>query len=242
MPGSVSADAIVLLRRIPYFRDMTPEVLEAVARSARLHIYAAGQLVILEGEPAAGLYAIQEGRLKVSKIAVDGREQILQLLKAGEAFNAVSVFSGSLNPASVTALEAARVWCIGREQMLGLLDTQPQLARRVIEDLAGRIQYLIGLVEDLSLRTVEARLARLLLEQAQGDAIQRRRWATQSEIAARLGSVPDVVSRTLRRLAKQGIISVSRQEIRLLDRAALEAIARVEPPAEWAAFPRKIPT
>jgi CRP/FNR family transcriptional regulator len=184
-------------------------------------------LVILEGEPASGLYVVQDGWLKVSKIAIDGREQILQFLGSGEVFNAVSIFSGTPNPASVTALETTHVWMISRDTMLRLLESNPRIARLIIQDLAGRITHLISLVEDLSLRTVEARLARLLLEQSIGDKIHREKWATQTEIASRLGTVPDVVSRTLRKLSDRGLIQIGKQEIRILDRQELEMTARI---------------
>ena len=83
------------------------------------------------------------------------------------------------------------------------------------------------MVEDLSLRSVEARLARLILEQAEGEAVQRQRWATQAEMAARLGTVPDVVNRTLRKLAAAGLIHVERQQIRILDGEGLRVVAQV---------------
>ncbi len=85
--------------------------------------------------------------------------------------------------------------------------------------------YLLSLVEDLSLRTVEARLARLLLEQSRGGTVQRRRWATQSEMAARLGTVPDVLNRALRSLVDEGLIQVERHQIQILDLQGLEARA-----------------
>lgn len=225
--GPSSRNARQVLSAVSYFAGLDPRTLEAISRSASSQVFEPGQLVILEGEPAAGLYIVQHGWLKVSKIAVDGREQILQFLESGEAFNAVSVFSGAPNPASVTALESARVWMIGRETMLQLLDTQPRMARLIIQDLAGRVTNLVSLVEDLSLRTVEARLARLLLEQASGDRLQRPKWATQAEMASRLGTVPDVVSRALRKLAERGLIQVGRQEIRILNRSELEGIAQI---------------
>jgi CRP/FNR family transcriptional regulator len=170
---------------------------------------------------------VESGWLKVSKIAIDGREQVLQFLGSGEVFNAVSVFTGTANPASVTALEEARLWMIGRSVMLQLLDENPKLARLIIQDLAGRLTYLVSLVEDLSLRSVEARLARLLLQQSIGNKVLRQKWATQNEIAARLGTVPDVVSRTLRKLSDRGLIELDRKEIRLLDRPELEKVAMI---------------
>jgi Mn-dependent DtxR family transcriptional regulator len=74
---------------------------------------------------------------------------------------------------------------------------------------------------------VEARLARLLLEQAQGDSVQRRRWATQAEMAARLGTVPDVVNRALRKLSEAGLIHVERHQIQILDQEGLKKVAQV---------------
>ena len=223
-----SQETSKILSGVSYLTGLDPRTLETISRSAFHHDYDPGQLVILEGEPASGLYVVQYGWLKVSKISIDGREQILQFLGNGDVFNAVSVFTGTPNSASVTALEATRIWMIGRDAMLQLLDTHPHLARLIIQDLADRVTHLISLVEDLSLRTVEARLARLLLEQSVKDKIQRKKWATQTEIAARLGTVPDVISRTLRKLSERGLIEIARNEIRILDRPELEMIAMIE--------------
>ncbi|HEX9029933.1 MAG TPA: Crp/Fnr family transcriptional regulator, partial [Anaerolineales bacterium] len=195
-----------VLAAVPYFKGLDQRTFETIVSSASPHHYDPDQLVILEGEPASGLYVVQSGWLKVSKIAIDGREQILQFLGKGEVFNAVSVFTEAPNPASVTALEAARLWIISRNTMLRLLDSNPRMARLIIQDLAGRLTHLVALVEDLSLRTVEARLARLLLEQSVGETVERKKWATQTEMASRLGTVSDVVSRTMRKLVERGLI------------------------------------
>jgi CRP/FNR family transcriptional regulator, dissimilatory nitrate respiration regulator len=229
MPVKTSPDILPFLDTIPYFQNLEQKTLQEVVRGAFLRAYEVGQIVLLEGEQTVGLYIVQEGSLKVSKIGVDGREQILQFLDAGEVFNAISVFTGQSNPATVSALEPSKVWLIRRETILKMLDTHPHFARRVIQELAGRVLHLISLVEDLSLRSVEARLARLLLEHSVDDKVQRRRWATQTEIASRLGTVPDVVSRTLRKLVDQGLIQMHGKDILLIDREGLEAIAKVEP-------------
>ncbi len=134
----------------------------------------------------------------------------------------LSVFTDAPNPATAAALEPSAVWLVRRDVMLGLLDSHPQLARVVIRQLAGRVQHLVGLVEDLSLRTVEARLARTLLENAGEGTMFRHRWATQAEMAARMGTVPDVLSRALRKLAAEGLIQVSRHQIQIIDQAGLE--------------------
>ena len=216
-----------ILRSVSYFTNLDNAALDLVARSAIHRVYAEGQVVLLEGEPCAGLYIVESGWLKAIKIGLDGREQVLQMLKPGDAFNLISIFTGAPNQATVAALEASHVWVIPRSFLLSLLEEQPSFAQLVVKDLAGRVMHLVSLVEDLSLRSVEARLARLLLEQAQGDLVHRQRWATQAAMAARLGTVPDVVNRALRKLAEDGIVAVERHQIMILERDKLKIIAQL---------------
>ena len=220
-------DAARLLKAVPYFSGMDAADLKLVAQSAIRRAYKAGQVILLEGEPCAGLYIVESGWLKAVKIGMDGREQVLQTLGPGEVFNAISIFTDAPNQATVTALETSQVWVVRREVLLSMMDDHPALARQVVKDLAGRVMHLIRMVEDLSLRSVEARLARLLLEQAEGEAVPRQRWATQAEMAARLGTVPDMVNRALRKLAEAGMIHVERQQIQILDKEGLISVAQV---------------
>ena len=220
-------DTAQILRAVSYFSNMDDPALEQLAKAAIRRGYDAEQLILLEGEPCAGLYIVENGWLKAVKIGLDGREQVLQTLGPGDVFNAISVFTDAPNQATVTALEISQVWMVRRELLLALMDSYPALARQVVKDLAGRVMHLVRMVEDLSLRSVEARLARLLLEQAEGGLVQRRRWATQAEMAARLGTVPDVVNRALRKLAEAGMIHVDRQQIQVLDQEALSVVAQM---------------
>ena len=216
-----------LLKAVSYFSALEPATIHQLARSAIQRDFHAGQVVLLEGEPCADLFIVESGWLKAVKIGLDGREQVLQMLKAGDAFNMISVFTDTPNQATVTALETSRTWIIPRQVLLNLIEEQPAFAKQVVKDMAQRVMHLIRMVEDLSLRSVEARLARLLLEQAQGDLIHRQRWATQAAIAARLGTVPDVVNRALRKLSEDGVIAVERHQIQILDAEALKRMAQV---------------
>lgn len=222
-PGDESL--VQQLRAIPFFSGLDDRVIRELARGAVWREYAAGEVVFLEGEPSRGLYYLQSGWLKIAKTSPDGREQILQFLEPGETFHVIGVFVNRPNPATAIALEPAGIWTLRREAVVTLLEKHPELAQHVIERLAGRILELIDLVEDLSLRTVTGRLARLLIDDAQEGALHRPRWYTQAEIAARLGTVPDVLQRALSRLASDGLIEVERSVIRIRDREALEAIA-----------------
>ncbi len=224
----VTDEALRALTAVPYLTDIDASLVKMIAARAVRQEYAAGQVVLLEGSPEVAIYIVQRGWLKAVKMSLDGREQVLQYIGVGEVFNAIGVFIESTNSATVITLEAATVWVIQKEDMLKLLDEYPQLARVVIRRLAGRVQQLVAMVEDLSLRTIEVRLARYLIEQSTAEQLHRPRWATQAELANRLGTVPDVLNRTLRNLAKEKLILVKRQQIQILDYKGLAAKAGLE--------------
>ena len=212
-----------MLAAVPYFATLDAVMLETIAAATIQQNYDSGQIVFLEGEACTGLYIVQEGWLKAVKLSPSGREQILRFVGPGDTFSEISVLSvAPNNPATVIALESSSVLIVPRKVMLQLLDDHADLARIIIQNLAGRVMYLASLVEDLSLRSVEARLARVLLENASEGVLHRRRWATQSEMAARLGTVPDVLSRVLRSMVEDGIIQIERREIRIIDPQKLE--------------------
>lgn len=220
------ADALLArLRDMPFFNGLDDVTLAPLARAARHREYQAGEVIVLEGEAQPGLYFLDSGYVKVVKSAPSGREQTLRVLEPGDTFNEIGVFSRKPNPATAIALEPSDVWLIPREVLTGLLRQRPDFAQSVIERMAERMLFLVSLVSDLSLRPVTGRLARLLLETAAGDVVQRPRWFTQAELAARLGTVPDVIQRSLRTLEADGLIAVGRAQIRILDRPGLEELA-----------------
>ncbi len=217
-----------LLAAVPYMTEDDGDLIEAIAEQAVQRRYDSGQVVFLEGENNDALYVVQQGWLKAVKTSNDGREVVLHFIGPGEGFNTVSVFVEGANPATVIALEPVVLWMIPREAVLHLLDTHPRMARRIIQEMAEHIQRLVATVEDLSLRSIEARLARYLLEESADALMQRPRWATQAELANRLGTVPDVLHRALHNLVKADLIQVERHQIQILDRAGLEDRAQLD--------------
>jgi CRP/FNR family transcriptional regulator len=167
------------------------------------------------------MFIVDGGRVKLYKLSVEGREQVVKLMGPGEFFNEVAVLDGGPNPVSAMAVRKSRVWVIDRNTMVQLLTRFPALSLAVIESLAAHARHLLSLVEDLSLRTVSARLAKLLIAQAEGHPEAPRRL-TQQEMAAQLGTVREMVSRGLRNLEEEGIIRFDRHRIVILDREGLE--------------------
>ena len=210
-----------LLRRVPYFAGLPDEMLAALAAVAVEQRYARGQIIFLEGEPCAGLQVIAEGDVKIFKLSPLGREQILHRLGPGDTFNDVAVLDGGGNPASSAALTDAILCTIARADIQRLAHAHPALAWALIESIARRARHLVAMVEDLALRSVKERLARLLLTEAArtpaAGEIDRSQMVTQAEMAARLGTVREMIGRGLRDLADDGIISLDRHRIVITD-------------------------
>ncbi|MDL1909767.1 Crp/Fnr family transcriptional regulator [Chloroflexi bacterium CFX6] len=221
----------VLLKRLKAFdflRGLDDATLARLADSATWKVFAPNAVVFWEGDVESNLFYLQYGSLKVLKASPDGREQVLRFIGAGEIFNEIGVLAKKPNPATAMALEESGIWLIPRHALEEIVQAHPHTAMQIIENMADKIIGLVALAADLSLKTVEARFAKLLLEQAEGDVIERRRWTNQTELAARLGTVPDVLSRVIRELTKAGLIEMDKQHIRILDRAGLSARAMAQ--------------
>jgi CRP/FNR family transcriptional regulator len=221
------------LGRVGHFGELPPRVQAAIAANTQPRRFAAGQVIYLEGEPAGALYILEAGWVKAVRLSAEGREQVLLAAGPGEVFGDVAVFAGTPYPATVVALEDVTAWTIEQSAALALVAQHPELALAVIRRLSQRVLYYVGLVEDLSLRSVEARLAHTLLSRA-GEydgrlVVQRRGWATFDEIASRLGTVRDVLSRALRTLESEGLLRVERTAIVILDASGLAARGQPTP-------------
>lgn len=212
--------ALQALRSQPYFKTLSEDELKKLVRTLIERTYDKDEIVFLEGEPSQGLYIVREGMVKVYKLSSEGREQILAFSGAGRSFNEVAVFDGGPNPANVSASEPTTVWIVPRTAIINLIEQDPQVALAIIKNLGTRLRHLVGLVEDLSLRQVTGRLAKLLLETAS----QQEHILTQQEMAARLGTVREMIGRSLRQLEARGFISIEHGRIVIVDREGLAKI------------------
>jgi CRP/FNR family cyclic AMP-dependent transcriptional regulator len=221
------------LRRISLFADLADDALARVASVAYSHTYAPGEIILIGGDPCRAAYFVAEGQVRVYRLSPSGRKQVLMQLGPGQTFNTVPPFKPhGVNHATVEALTPVTLYAITCKDLHRLVVECPALALALLRDFASRLDHLTNLVEDLSLRTVRGRLARFLLERASTELIGTadagavtRRW-TQDEIAAHLGTVRDMVGRTLRAFADAGLVRMDRQRIVLLDREGLETEAQ----------------
>lgn len=213
-----------VLAHVSFCEGLPDAALQALAAIAVPLERAAGVTIQLEGEPAEAMYLVATGRVKISRYGANGREQVLNMAGPGGHFNTVPLFDGGPCPANAEALTDVTLLALPRDALLRAVDAHPALARALLREFSRRLRHLVSLVDTLALHTVQGRLAGLLLDQAA--AAERGEPAiplTQAEMAARLGTVREMVSRTLKSFEAQGLIKLERGTIALLDRAGLEA-------------------
>ncbi len=213
------------LRAIPLLSGMRESTLKALAERLQVLQVPAGTVILLPGDPAEAVYFVLEGEVRLSRLSRQGREHLLAVLGPGAMFNAVPLLvpEGKV-PVQARALSPTRLAVLAREDFLYFLRICPDLAMPLLQDFAARLLTMNRMLEDLALHSVRGRLARFLLVVCTSEDGLSRRW-TQDEIAAHLGTVRDVVGRTLRAFADEGLISFERHRIVVRDLEALRAVA-----------------
>lgn len=200
---------VEMLRQIPLFARLSPDDLAHVAAMTVERRYDRGDLILLEGELGGALHYVYAGLVKVFKTSAGGKEQVLRLIAAGQTFNDVPALDGGPNPASAAAMEPSIVYVMQRAELRKLIMTRPEVAQAVVQTLASALRHLVTLVEDLSLRHVTARVAKILLEQeASTQGGQHVYHLTQQEMAALAGTAREVVGRALKELEAAGAIEM----------------------------------
>jgi CRP-like cAMP-binding protein len=213
-----------VLTALPYLAGVPAAELRRLAARCVWRAVRRDAAIFREGEPALGLFVITEGRVKLSRLSRAGREQVLHVEGAGASLGEVPVFDRGGYVATAVALTDARLLFVAREALFTLCRRRPDVALGIIAVLARRLRRFAALIEDLALRDVTERLASFLLAEAPraGGFFE---IGTQDEVAARLGTVRELVSRSLTRMTAAGLITRTGRRVRVLDTKGLQAIA-----------------
>lgn len=223
-----------LLRRIesfPLFRGVAEEKLRTLLQAARLRSYGAGAVVLGDEEPTRSFYVVVDGQVKLSKDSPEGKEQTLNLLGPGDPFGMCAAFAIDPFPATAVALRPSELLLIPGPTMEAVALGEPRLLQNIIQLLSERLREAMALIESLSLKAIPQRLASFLLHDLEGSGVTADRLElsiSQRELAKILGSTPEALSRAIRRMSNDGILSVDGRRFRILDRAVLEGLAEGE--------------
>lgn len=214
------------LRCCQLFSGLSAEDTEAIASFAVLRNLERGEYLFRQGAPAEGFYVVQRGAINVHRVSAAGKEQVIHVFRVGESFAEASLASPTGYPADARAIEPSTVLLIPKQPILALIGRRPDLALRMLGSMSQHLRVLVGMLDDLTLKDVETRLANWLLKQSKGRAGPLQLPGTKRVLAAELGTSSETLSRTLGVLRDRKILSVSGKTITIREPAALSAILR----------------
>ncbi len=210
------------------FKGLPDEHLNDLAIILTDQVFRKGQLIFSEGDVATGFYVVITGRIKIFKLSVEGKEQILHIFGPGQPIGEVAVFEGKRFPANAESLEDSRLFFFPRNAFMELIKENPSIGLHMLALLSQRLRRFASLIDDLSLKEVPARLAAYLLylSETQSGADNLSLDISKGQLSSLLGTVPETLSRILTKMINSGLI---RQEgtrgIQILDHIGLEDLA-----------------
>ena len=218
------------LRSVRHFKHLPPADLLTIVASGKVRRFASSEVIFSEGDPCAGMYVLISGHVHLFKTGPQGQLNILGEIDPVIMFNEVAVLDGGPNPFSAAALQPCLIWQIEYDVFQNLLTRYPQVGMGLLRVLAKRQRQMLAQYEDLSFRSVLARVAKLLIElSAPGQQPIDRHAYSINVMAAHIASVPEAISRSLNVLTAEGAIQTSRTQIIILSLDKLAEVAQVEP-------------
>lgn len=202
------------------------EELREFAAIARFMEIEKDKIIFFEGDPAEGFYVLLSGRVRIYKASPDGKEYTIHIIKPGQLFAEAAIFKGHEYPANCATVENSSVAYFPKDAFMNLLKKYPEISLKIIGSLASFVRDFNRQVEELSLKEVPARLASFILDLAEKKGSNSVYLdSTKTELANRLGTISETLSRNLKKLSDLGVISVNGREISIIDKNRLNSIA-----------------
>jgi len=223
--------SIDLLRRCPLFAGLKEEDLKRIRAIASLKQIERKEILFSDGEVAKGFYVILSGRVKLYKVSPEGKEQILHVVSAPDAFAEAALFLEGSYPAFAEALTDCQLLFFPKKDFIQFLEKNPQLSINMIVTLSHYLRRFAALIEELSLKEVSSRMAKYLVDLSLRLSKEGKNPKeveldlTKTQLALKLGTISETLSRTLAKMKAKGIIDVKKNKIIILNREVLEELA-----------------
>jgi CRP-like cAMP-binding protein len=211
---------ISFLRRVPLFADLDDAALDFLARVSHAKRVAKDTRVFDQGDPGDAAYIVRAGAIAILLCTADGRELVINEMRAGDCFGELALLTGAPRSASAVASAASDLLVIPRDAFMAELERQPKLMRHLLETIAERLRSSSETERALAFLNAPARLARVLL---QLDRASPAGYVTisQEELSQRIGAARQTTARILGQWRRKGWILTGRGRTVVLDRAAL---------------------
>ena len=208
-----------LLRTVPIFAELDDTAIATLARLSQKRRCAKDSPVFFENEQGDFFFMILEGRIKVTILGDDGREVILSILSPGDFFGEMALLDNEPRSATAIAIEDTELLSLHRTDFQAVIADNREIMSALIRILSARLRRANHQISTLALLDVYGRVARVLIDMAREEGRRLRdgriafRRATHQEIANRIGTTRETVTRMLKDLERQGHIRVEGREM-----------------------------
>jgi len=224
-------EIVDILKKSLLFSGLEEEYLAEVAAITVKKRFSKGEALFNEGESATGFYLLAAGSVKLCKVSPDGKEKVLHFVHPNETFAEAAFFGDGKYPAEARAMDKGEALFLPKEAFIGLLERNPRFSLNLIVSLSLLLRRFARQIEELSFAEVPSRLATYLIETAgkKSTAFQGKTYLDlgmkKGELASHLGTVSETLSRTFKKLKKEGIIEVEGNRVIIHDMARLKKLA-----------------
>lgn len=209
---------------VPIFKKMTKAELEEIIDISTHRVYQKGDLIYQSGNQENNLYVIYEGQVKIYRLSDDGKVQVLRLLGPGEFMGELSLFSQQPMEDFAEALVPTTICVINGPKLTTKMMKYPNIALKIVEELSKRLANMEKLVENISLHSVEWRVAQALLNMA-NEVNEIELLSTKANLASQIGMSQETLSRKLTSFQERHFIKqIGNRKIIILNRQGLENI------------------
>ena len=221
-----------VLRRAPLFEALGEEDTQALRAGVTDVELARGERLFDEGDDGDRLYVVLDGKIKLTRAAADGRENLLTVLGPGEMFGELSLFDPRPRTSSASAVTDATVAALGHDALRPWLLERPEVSMHMLQALARRLRRANDVTADLVFTDVPGRVAKNLLDLAERfgeqdrDGLHVHHDLTQEELAQLVGASRETVNKALADFAARGWLQISARSVLILDIERLRRRAR----------------
>ncbi len=219
------AAARQILKRHQLFGNLTEAELDQLLAHARIETHRARQEIFRKGSPGLGLLVVLKGTVRISSFGPEGEQVVLNSIEAGEMFGEIALIDGKERTADAAAATDCELLAIDRRDFVPFLRANPDAALRLLAVLCDRLRRTTEQVEDMIFLDSGARLAKKLLQLAQGQAAEFAVRIPQRELGSMIGISRESINKQLAAWHKDGLIRVEGRRIVILDREALQDCA-----------------
>lgn len=216
------------LQKVEHFKHLSLIDLKTIVASGQVRICEPGSTLFLEGDSCAGMHVLLHGKVELCKNGPEGQVTILNSIRPVIMFNEVPALDGGVNPVSAIAVEKSSVWRVSYERFQSIIVRHPQLAIGLLIVMARRNRIMMSHYDDLSFRSITARIAKHLLDLSNNGKMPIDRQSNPiKKIAACVVTGPEAVSRALKKISSHNLIEVNRKSIQIIDPIGLQLLAEI---------------